>query len=199
ELDDSHPNHNGKNVYRPDGLLKQSFSITTSDGKKLHLISYYTNEDVASKRLYETPSRDPRFVQIIIPKGIYPETSPHGDSSQSSASHSGSSPQQRSRPRPHHRAFQTQQGQQQQSQMNVEDTNMGLDGHRRPDGAVTGHRRTHSGSLSVRENHRYSPMNSNDSRYNHSSHGHSHGHSHSHSYSHSHSHSIESRSRSNSQ
>ncbi|KAH7050950.1 Gti1/Pac2 family-domain-containing protein, partial [Linnemannia elongata] len=76
ELDDSpNPAATGaaKTVYRPDGLLKQSFSITTSDNKKLHLISYYTNEDVASERLFETPSRDPRFANIVIPKGIYPE------------------------------------------------------------------------------------------------------------------------------
>ncbi|KAF9134917.1 hypothetical protein BGW39_005404 [Mortierella sp. 14UC] len=85
ELDDS-PNPTAsttattgasKTIYRPEGLLKQSFSITTSDNKKLHLISYYTNEDVASERLFETPSRDPRFANVVIPKGIYPETSSH--------------------------------------------------------------------------------------------------------------------------
>ncbi|KAI7819893.1 Gti1/Pac2 family-domain-containing protein, partial [Gamsiella multidivaricata] len=72
ELDDSQGT-GSKNVYRPDGLLKQSFSITTSDNKKLHLISYYTNEDVASERLFETPSRDPRFAHVVIPLGIYPD------------------------------------------------------------------------------------------------------------------------------
>ncbi|ORZ24817.1 Gti1/Pac2 family-domain-containing protein, partial [Lobosporangium transversale] len=78
ELDDSQTQagNGAKNVYRPNGLLKQSFSITTSDNKKLHLISYYTTEDVASERLFETPSQDPRFANILIPSGIYPETSP---------------------------------------------------------------------------------------------------------------------------
>ncbi|KAI8606521.1 Gti1/Pac2 family-domain-containing protein, partial [Dissophora ornata] len=85
ELDDSQGS-GSKNVYRPDGLLKQSFSITTADNKKLHLISYYTSEDVASERLFETPSRDPRFAHVVIPKGIYPETSPHADSYSHSAS-----------------------------------------------------------------------------------------------------------------
>ncbi|KAF9896562.1 hypothetical protein BX616_007204, partial [Lobosporangium transversale] len=74
ELDDSQGNHTGKNVYRDKGLLKQSFSITTVDNQKLHLISYFTNDDVHSERLRITPSTDPRFADIMVPKGIYPET-----------------------------------------------------------------------------------------------------------------------------
>ncbi|KAK3837508.1 MAG: Gti1/Pac2 family-domain-containing protein [Linnemannia gamsii] len=162
ELDDS-PNPAttagaSKTVYRPDGLLKQSFSITTSDNKKLHLISYYTNEDVASERLFETPSRDPRFANIVIPKGIYPETSSHtaGPAAPSSASsaasdsasatsthHSSPSPPtpHRSRHRPHHRAFQN--------------NNSDAEHLRRID-TMAGHRRTHSGNLSVMS--RYSPI-----------------------------------------
>ncbi|KAI9240636.1 MAG: Gti1/Pac2 family-domain-containing protein, partial [Podila humilis] len=74
ELEDTPAaNAGSKNVYRTDGLLKQSFSITTSDNKKLHLISYYTNEDISSERIFEAPSRDPRFANIVIPRGIYPE------------------------------------------------------------------------------------------------------------------------------
>ncbi|GJJ72246.1 Gti1/Pac2 family transcription factor [Entomortierella parvispora] len=110
ELDDSQGNHTGKNVYRPDGLLKQSFSITTSDNQKLHLISYYTNMDVRSERLRNTPSQDPRFSEVVVPKGIYPETSGHGGdhSSHHAASHNSPSPPMapRARQRPHHRAFQ---------------------------------------------------------------------------------------------
>ncbi|KAG0242396.1 hypothetical protein BGX31_000318 [Mortierella sp. GBA43] len=73
ELDDSQGNHTGKNILRDKGLLKQSFSITTSDGQKLHLISYYTNDDVHTGRLLNTPSNDARFSHIAIPKGIYPD------------------------------------------------------------------------------------------------------------------------------
>ncbi|KAF9097254.1 hypothetical protein BGX23_009373 [Mortierella sp. AD031] len=161
ELDDSqNPTATGaaKTVYRPDGLLKQSFSITTSDNKKLHLISYYTNEDVAAERLYETPSRDPRFANIVIPKGIYPETSSHAaglaapstsgamsdSASASSTHHSSPSPPtpHRSRHRPHHRAFQN---------MNKDDVE-----HPRRIDTMAGHRRTHSGSLSVMS--RFSPL-----------------------------------------
>ncbi|KAG0283690.1 hypothetical protein BGZ97_008447, partial [Linnemannia gamsii] len=147
-----------RTVYRPDGLLKQSFSITTSDNKKLHLISYYTNEDVASERLFETPSRDPRFANIVIPKGIYPETSSHAaglaapsgatsdSASATSTHHSSPSPStpHRSRHRPHHRAFQNN---------NKDDAE-----HLRRIDTMAGHRRTHSGSLSVMS--RYSPIQS---------------------------------------
>ncbi|KAG0062906.1 hypothetical protein BGZ89_010311 [Linnemannia elongata] len=160
ELDDSpNPAATGaaKTVYRPDGLLKQSFSITTSDNKKLHLISYYTNEDVASERLFETPSRDSRFANIVIPKGIYPETSSHAaglaapssgatsdSASATSTHHSSPSPPtpHRSRHRPHHRAFQNN---------NKDDAE-----HLRRIDTMAGHRRTHSGSLSVMS--RYSPI-----------------------------------------
>ncbi|KAK3813995.1 MAG: Gti1/Pac2 family-domain-containing protein, partial [Benniella sp.] len=72
ELDDSNGT-TSKNAYRADGLFKQSFSITTSDNKKLHLISYYKSDDATSD-LFMAPSRDPRFAHIVIPKGIYPET-----------------------------------------------------------------------------------------------------------------------------
>ncbi|KAG0212972.1 hypothetical protein BGX28_005213 [Mortierella sp. GBA30] len=167
ELDDSQGNQSsGKNVYRTDGLLKQSFSITTSENKKLHLISYYSNEDVASERLYETPSRDPRFANIVIPKGIYPETSPHAaaDSHASSANHSSPSPPtpHRSRHRPHHRAFQHINN---SSNIKEEDHHHERlsERHRRSDSSsssisgTAGHRRTHSGSF-IAKDHRYSPI-----------------------------------------
>ncbi|KAF9111433.1 hypothetical protein BGX27_004947 [Mortierella sp. AM989] len=158
ELDESQGN-GGKNVYRPDGLLKQSFSITTADNKKLHLISYYTNEDVASERLFETPSRDPRFAHIVIPKGIYPETSPHADShshshsaSASSTNHSSPSPPTRTRHRPHHRAF-----------LHKDDDKAEIMA-RRPEPSTynLGHRRNYSGSMNMNlKDHRYSPIQAN--------------------------------------
>ncbi|KAF9197533.1 hypothetical protein BGZ49_001984 [Haplosporangium sp. Z 27] len=152
ELDESQAN-GGKNVYRPDGLLKQSFSITTADNKKLHLISYYTNEDVASERLFETPSRDPRFAHIVIPKGIYPETSPHSDShshhSASSTNHSSPSPPTRTRHRPHHRAF-----------LHKDDDKHEIIARRPEPPYNPGHRRNYSGSMNYKD-HRYSPIQAN--------------------------------------
>jgi len=49
------------NVYREDGLVKQSYSITTTSGRKLHIVSYFTKKDAASGRLRRV-SKDPRFV-----------------------------------------------------------------------------------------------------------------------------------------
>lgn len=59
--------------YKPDGLVKQSFSICTGAQQKLHLICYYTKQDVLNNRL-NTPSQDEKFKGIIIPKGMYPDT-----------------------------------------------------------------------------------------------------------------------------
>lgn len=49
------------NIYREDGLIKQSYSITTASGRKLHIISYFTKKDANSGRLMRV-SKDPRFV-----------------------------------------------------------------------------------------------------------------------------------------
>lgn len=49
------------NLYKSDGLIKQSFSMTTSSGRKLHVISYYTKSDVREGRL-RWIGEDPRFV-----------------------------------------------------------------------------------------------------------------------------------------
>ena len=144
ELDEG--SQGGKNVYRADGLLKQSFSITTSDNKKLHLISYYTNEDVASERLTCTPTRDALFANIVVPKGIYPETASTSEAlsvqasvpSLSSTHQSSPSPPtpHRSRHRPHHRSF--PQKEQQDPKIKTETP------------------------VSSMKEHRYSPMQAND-------------------------------------
>jgi len=60
--------------YKHGGLVKQSFSITTTQHQKLHLICYYTKADVIGEKL-QIPSHDERLKGIIIPKGMYPETS----------------------------------------------------------------------------------------------------------------------------
>ncbi|KAG0031482.1 hypothetical protein BGZ82_006962 [Podila clonocystis] len=153
ELEDTPAaNAGSKNVYRADGLLKQSFSITTSDNKKLHLISYYTNEDISSERIFETPSRDPRFANIVIPRGIYPETSADAHAH----THSSPSPPtpHRSRHRPHHRAFQK------------DDDLSTRPSHRRNESGSSshsagGHRRSNSNSL---KDHRYSPIHTTEGR-----------------------------------
>ena len=62
--------------YKADGLVKQSFSITTSEDQKLHLISYYGRSHPHNSSL-RTPSTDPALSKIQIPRGLYPESSSH--------------------------------------------------------------------------------------------------------------------------
>ncbi|ORX76439.1 hypothetical protein K493DRAFT_403974 [Basidiobolus meristosporus CBS 931.73] len=58
--------------YKDSGLIKQSLSVTTSNHRKLHLISYYTKDHVTSGQL-KVPSYDSTFSHIRIPKGLYPD------------------------------------------------------------------------------------------------------------------------------
>ncbi|DAA75047.1 TPA_exp: Extracellular proline rich protein [Trichophyton benhamiae CBS 112371] len=60
--------------YKPDGLMKQSFSITTSTGQHLHLISYYARSHPTVPGLNQ-PSTDPSLRHIQPQKGLYPESS----------------------------------------------------------------------------------------------------------------------------
>jgi len=62
--------------YKPDGLMKQSFSITTSAGQHLHLISYFARSSVASQGLQQ-PSSDAQLRHIRPEKGMYPESTIH--------------------------------------------------------------------------------------------------------------------------
>jgi Gti1/Pac2 family transcription factor len=59
--------------YKPDGLMKQSFSITTSTGQHLHLISYYSRSHPTAQVLRQ-PSTDPSLTHITPAKGMYPES-----------------------------------------------------------------------------------------------------------------------------
>lgn len=59
--------------YKPDGLMKQSFSITTSGGNHLHLISYYSRSHPNAQNL-NNPSSDPALRHIRPQKGMYPES-----------------------------------------------------------------------------------------------------------------------------
>lgn len=62
--------------YKPDGLMKQSFSITTSSGNHLHLISYYSRSHPAASTL-SSPTSDPQLRHIRPAKGMYPESTVH--------------------------------------------------------------------------------------------------------------------------
>jgi len=59
--------------YKADGLMKQSFSITTSDGRHLHLISYFSRANNGQAQSLQLPSSDPNLRNIQIKKGMYPE------------------------------------------------------------------------------------------------------------------------------
>lgn len=62
--------------YKPDGLMKQSFSITTANHQKLHLISYYARSHPNSQNLKQ-PTQDPSLKHIRPAKGMYPESTVH--------------------------------------------------------------------------------------------------------------------------
>ncbi|KAF9141153.1 hypothetical protein BGX30_005367 [Mortierella sp. GBA39] len=164
ELDEAQGSYNGKYSYRQNGLLKQSFSITTVDNQKLHLISYYTSDDVSSERLRNTPSSDPQLSKIVIPKGLYPETAVNNEQPVPIIQASPSPPMSHSlRQRP---AVARPMQQQSEEESRIP---KGLahpqphHHHRRNDSASSshshssGHRRTNSGSLSLKD-HRYSPI-----------------------------------------
>ncbi|CCH41702.1 hypothetical protein BN7_1243 [Wickerhamomyces ciferrii] len=60
--------------YKSNGLIKQSFSLTTLNNEKLHLISYTTTKDFTNLKFMNlTPSNDPLLKDIKIPKNIYPQ------------------------------------------------------------------------------------------------------------------------------
>ncbi|KAJ5693007.1 hypothetical protein N7462_002430 [Penicillium macrosclerotiorum] len=59
--------------YKPDGLMKQSFSITTSTGQHLHLISYFSRSHPSAANLQQ-PSSDPALRHVRPQKGLYPES-----------------------------------------------------------------------------------------------------------------------------
>ncbi|KAM3078332.1 Gluconate transport-inducing protein [Clarireedia jacksonii] len=62
--------------YKPDGLMKQSFSITTSTGQHLHLISYFSRPHPNAPELMQ-PTNDPQLRGIVPVKGMYPESTVH--------------------------------------------------------------------------------------------------------------------------
>lgn len=80
DSDDNHDPHDNQKYemtesykYKVDGLIKQSFSITTSEDQKLHLISYYGRTFPNNVHL-RPPTQDPALMHIQIPRGLYPES-----------------------------------------------------------------------------------------------------------------------------
>ncbi|KAJ1741726.1 Gluconate transport-inducing protein [Coemansia sp. RSA 1086] len=69
---------------KENGMLKKALSIRTTDGKRLHIIAYYSKEDHAQRRLL-TPTSDPNFPKLVVPPNLYPDMSPE---SMYGASHS---------------------------------------------------------------------------------------------------------------
>ncbi|PLW28280.1 hypothetical protein PCASD_20244 [Puccinia coronata f. sp. avenae] len=59
-------------VHVSDPLLKQSFSSTTLDGERLHLIAYYSKSALDSGQL-RTPAVDEHLRSIVVPTGVYPD------------------------------------------------------------------------------------------------------------------------------
>lgn len=62
--------------YKADGLMKQSFSITTSTNQHLHLISYFSRSHPNVPGLLH-PSSDPNLRTVRPAKGLYPESTVH--------------------------------------------------------------------------------------------------------------------------
>ncbi|TPX38042.1 hypothetical protein SmJEL517_g00049 [Synchytrium microbalum] len=54
------------------GLIKRGMSVVTADKVKMHLVSYFTREDVAAKALI-SPSEDPALRDVVIAPEYYPE------------------------------------------------------------------------------------------------------------------------------
>ncbi|KAJ1918631.1 Gluconate transport-inducing protein [Mycoemilia scoparia] len=85
---------------KENGILKKALSVTTTDGRKLHLIAYYHKEDLnatnSSATRFLTPSSDPALKHIVIPPNMYPEVSPEnqscGNAADSAAAAGSSSP-----------------------------------------------------------------------------------------------------------
>ncbi|RKP05727.1 Gti1/Pac2 family-domain-containing protein, partial [Thamnocephalis sphaerospora] len=58
--------------YKTDGLVKRTISVTVSENRKLHLVSYFSKQDVA-KSLLRCPRNDPALSEQAIPPEFYPD------------------------------------------------------------------------------------------------------------------------------
>ncbi|KAJ2638488.1 Gluconate transport-inducing protein [Coemansia sp. RSA 1286] len=59
-------------MQKEQGLIKKALSLCTNDKRKLHLVCYYSREDVESGCLM-SPTNDPRFAGVQIFEERYPE------------------------------------------------------------------------------------------------------------------------------
>lgn len=64
--------------YKPNGLMKQSFSITTSAGHHLHLISYHSRLHLSTASLQQ-PTTDHTLRYFRAKKGLYPQSAVHDE------------------------------------------------------------------------------------------------------------------------
>lgn len=60
--------------YKPDGLIKQSFSLSTAAGQRLHLVCYYRHDDPPAEKL-RSPTTDEKLADIYIPYELYSDRS----------------------------------------------------------------------------------------------------------------------------
>jgi hypothetical protein len=58
--------------YKSDGLIKKTFRIDGTSGKKRHLVSYYLNSDVDNGRL-KLPLEFPQLRDIVLSSDVYPD------------------------------------------------------------------------------------------------------------------------------
>ncbi|TPX30128.1 hypothetical protein SmJEL517_g06239 [Synchytrium microbalum] len=58
------------------GLIKRAISVTASDGRKHHLVSYYTAGELKSNSLVY-PSDDPTLSSVVVATDLYPEFTAH--------------------------------------------------------------------------------------------------------------------------
>ncbi|KAI9593969.1 Gti1/Pac2 family-domain-containing protein, partial [Syncephalis fuscata] len=54
------------------GLVKRALSVCTADGRRLHLVSYYTKSDIQRHAL-KIPRCDSTFASLKIPESKFPE------------------------------------------------------------------------------------------------------------------------------
>ncbi|KAJ2750554.1 Gluconate transport-inducing protein [Coemansia aciculifera] len=66
-------------MQKEQGLIKKALSLCTNDKRKLHLVCYYSREDVESGCL-TSPKNDPRFANLQIYEDMYPEIGSSGRS-----------------------------------------------------------------------------------------------------------------------
>ncbi|KAJ2347563.1 Gluconate transport-inducing protein [Coemansia sp. RSA 2671] len=68
----SHDSYPPNIMQKEQGLIKKALSLCTNDKRKLHLVCYYSREDVESGCLI-SPKNDPKFANLQVYEDMYPE------------------------------------------------------------------------------------------------------------------------------